>query len=181
MNNLLIEFEKMLDNEAKKIVNEMISMYHKRIIVNKSYGEVVRDLIPKELQYYAVDIELRTFTFLPDEFRPDFNKEYTLSKKEEFIEDHVLKYSEDCNESKRKDHLQVARIMAEKIVKYLKENTANKKGLLELVANWTEELLPEHNDSMDTRAIVLFLQNELENLGYKIVELSPLIIEKRGY
>lgn len=179
MNNLLNEFEKMLDNEAKKVVNEMVSMYHKRIIVNKSYEQVVRDLLPKELQYYIVDIEMRTFQFLPDEFRPDFNNEYTLSKKEEYIEDHILKYCEYCRN--RKDHLKIAKQMAEKLVDYLTKNPNSNKGILELTANWTEELLPEHNDSVDAQAIILFLQNELENLGYKIVELNPLIIEKNIY
>ncbi len=54
MNNLLKEFEVMLDDEAKKVVNEMVNMYHKRIIVNKPYREIVRDLVPKELQYYIL-------------------------------------------------------------------------------------------------------------------------------
>ena len=65
-------------DEAKKVVNEMVNMYHKRIIVNKPYGEIVRDLVPKELQYYTTSIELRTYHFLPTEFYPDFNNEYTL-------------------------------------------------------------------------------------------------------
>ena len=54
MNTLLREFEDMLDTEAKKVVNEMVNMYHKRIIVNKPYREIVRDLVPKELQYYIL-------------------------------------------------------------------------------------------------------------------------------
>ena len=36
MNTLLREFENMLDTEAKKIVNEMINMYYKKVIVNKN-------------------------------------------------------------------------------------------------------------------------------------------------
>ena len=68
MNNLLKEFEVMLDDEAKKVVNEMVNMYHKRIIVNKPYGEIVRDLVPKELQYYTTSIELRTYHFFGSVF-----------------------------------------------------------------------------------------------------------------
>ena len=106
MNNLLKEFEVMLDDEAKKVVNEMVNMYHKRIIVNKPYGEIVRDLVPKELQYYTTSIELRTYHFLPEEYCPDFNNEYTLCKKEEHLEDHLLKYCEYCKEenTKRKNN-----------------------------------------------------------------------------
>ena len=49
MNTLLREFENMLDTEAKKIVNEMINMYYKKVIVNKTYSQIVRSLVPKEL------------------------------------------------------------------------------------------------------------------------------------
>lgn len=54
MNTLLREFENMLDTEAKKIVNEMINMYYKKVIVNKTYSQIVRSLVPKELEYYTV-------------------------------------------------------------------------------------------------------------------------------
>src|SRR5699024_6981017 len=178
MNNLLKEFEVMLDDEAKKVVNEMVNMYHKRIIVNKPYGEIVRDLVPKELQYYTTSIELRTYHFLPEEYCPDFNNEYTLCKKEEHLEDHLLKYCEYCKEENTKNHSKVAKTMAEKLVQYLITNPDNREGLLELSAKWTEELLPEHNDSVDVETIMLFLQSEIEDLGYKITEISPLVIEK---
>ena len=49
MNTLLREFEDMLDTEAKKVVNEMINMYYKKVIVNKTYSQIVRSLVPKEL------------------------------------------------------------------------------------------------------------------------------------
>lgn len=68
--------------------------------------------------------------------------------------------------------------MAEKLVQYLITNPDNREGLLELSAKWTEELLPEHNDSVDVETIMLFLQSEIEDLGYKITEISPLVIEK---
>ena len=66
----------------------------------------------------------------------------------------------------------------EKLVQYLITNPDNREGLLELSAKWTEELLPEHNDSVDVETIMLFLQSEIEDLGYKITEISPLVIEK---
>ena len=68
--------------------------------------------------------------------------------------------------------------MAEKLVQYLIANPNNREGLLELSAKWTEELLPEHNDSVDVQTIMLFLQSEIEDLGYKITEVSPLVIER---
>lgn len=178
MNTLLREFENMLDTEAKKIVNEMINLYYKKVIVNKTYSQIVRSLVPKELEYYTVAIELRTYHFLPTEFYPDFNSEYTLCKKEEYVEDHLLKYCEYCKEENTKNHSKVAKTMAEKLVQYLIANPNNREGLLELSAKWTEELLPEHNDSVDVQTIMLFLQSEIEDLGYKITEVSPLVIER---
>lgn len=178
MNTLLREFENMLDTEAKKIVNEMINMYYKKVIVNKTYSQIVRSLVPKELEYYTVAIELRTYHFLPTEFYPDFNSEYTLCKKEEYVEDHLLKYCEYCKENNDKDHSKMAHIIAERLVQYLKENPDSKKNLLELVAIWTQELLPKHNDSVDVETIMLFLQTEIEDLGYQVIEINPLIIEK---
>ena len=72
----------------------------------------------------------------------------------------------------------MAHIIAERLVQYLKENPDSKKNLLELVAIWTQELLPKHNDSVDVETIMLFLQTEIEDLGYQVIEINPLIIEK---
>ena len=62
-------------------------------------------------------IKSNTFTSYPD-----FNNEYTLCKKEEYVEDHLLKYCEYCKENNDKDHSKMAHIIAERLVQYLKEN-----------------------------------------------------------
>ena len=145
MNTLLREFEDMLDTEAKKVVNEMINMYYKKVIVNKTYSQIVRSLVPKELEYYTVAIELRTYHFLPTEFYPDFNNEYTLCKKEEYVEDHLLKYCEYCKENNDKDHSKMAHIIAERLVQYLKENPDSVKVNIKLIKKYKIKLIKKFN------------------------------------
>ncbi|MEE0699928.1 MAG: hypothetical protein U0M66_05015 [Bacilli bacterium] len=177
--SLICEFEKVLDEEAKRIIVKMINMYNERKIVNKSFSKIVYSLVREEFEYYRVEIELRVRFFLPFEYVPDFNEEYTLAKREENNEDYLLKYAEWClKEKKGKNHIKVAKKMAQKLVNYFNYNPNTTKSLTELVASWMSEFFLYHHDSVDVRVVVLFMQPEIEDLGYVVTSLVPLRLLK---
>lgn len=173
--SLICEFEKMLDEEANRIITKMINMYNERKIVNKSFSKVVFSLVREEFEYYRIEIELRVRFLLPTEYVPDFNEEYTLAKRDENNEDYLLKYAEWClKEKKGKNHINAAKEMAVKLVNFFNNNPNTSKSLGELIAGWMSEFFPYHHDSVDARVLVLFLQPEIEDLGYVITSLAPL-------
>ena len=87
---LFLEFEKVLDEEAKRIVTEIMYKYEKKERVNKSFRQMVMSLIKPELEYYTTDIELRCYGLLPRELVYDDKNEYALITREEAIDHSTL-------------------------------------------------------------------------------------------
>lgn len=172
--SLLFEFERMLDDEAKRVVKKMIKMYEEKIKLNKSYGEIVRMLIDKKYKYYNCEIELRSFRFLPDNLEPDDNNMYALTTSIENTKNHLLRYSDWCKNSiGDKDHRKVAKEMAKELIDYGINHQKTTKSFAELVATFMPTFFPTHNDSVDSRVVVLFIQEEFINAGYKVSSLIP--------
>lgn len=179
MNSLLSKFEEMLDNEAKRIVKVILKMYEDGIIVNKSYEALARSLVDKKLKYYSCDIQLRTYTFLPQNLEPDKNSVFPLVSRVEAAEKHLLRYIDWCkNDMQDKDHRQAASKMAIKLIEYGKRNKQTEKTLAELVAKYMPNFFPVHHDSVDSRAVVLLLQNEININGYVVSSVNPFRIVK---
>jgi len=172
---LLMEFEKVLDDEAQRIVDELVKKYEERKKVKKSFTELVRSLIKKEFKYYVVDIELRCYGLLPRNLQPDFEAQYALITKREGIKNHLIKYSKMKDE---KNHPQAAKELADLLIEYCDENPETTLGLPEIVADNMDALFPTHNDSVDTRATVMFLESALKDKGYRITSLCPIRMEK---
>ena len=59
------------------------------------------------------------------------------------------------------------------------ENPDNNKQFQEFVSDNMSKLLPEHNDSVDAKAIILLLQQEIIDLGYIITSLIPIRLMKK--
>lgn len=76
--DLLFIYEKVLDEEAKRVVDVILNLYYEKKIVNESYSSLVRKNIKKEFLYYAVEIELRTYKFLPNNLTSDDSSKYAL-------------------------------------------------------------------------------------------------------
>lgn len=177
--NLLHEFEEMLDKEAYRIFTEMVNMYNNRVEVNKPFNELVADLIKKEFDYYFTDIEIRIYFCMGNKYAPDNNDEYALMSMEERNEDHLMKYAEHCIKERDKNHIKAANEMADILIEFYNQNSLSKMGLAELIASNMSKLFPKHNDSVDSRAMVLYLQSEIEDKGYEITSLQPFrLIQK---
>ena len=85
----------------------------------------------------------------------------------------IVEYN-DYSKSMGKDIDGVAKIMADIIV----SNNFDNISLAKIIADNIKELLPEHNDTVDARAIVFYLQDKLRNRGYFIEKTEPLRVKK---
>ena len=178
-NKLLGDFEELLDAEAKRVVEIIVQMYNEGKVVNKTYEELVRSIINKKFKYYNCDIMLRSYNFIPNDLEPDYKCIYPLAKRIEGTEKHLLRYAKWCKEDmKDKDHKKVAEDMALELIKYGEEHKNTRKTLAEIIANFMPDFFPVHHDSVDSRVVVLFLQNEINNNGYEVSSINPFRIVK---
>lgn len=178
-NNLLNKFEMMLDNEAKRVIQLIIKMYEDGIMVNQSFESLVRSLIDKKFNYYVCDIQLRIYTFLPRNLEPDQNSVFSLITRSEATQNHLLSYIDWCQKDiKDKDHYKAAEQMAIKLIEYANKHRNTKMTLVELVAKYMPDFFPIHHDSVDSRAVVLLLEDEINNNGYEVLSLAPFRIMK---
>lgn len=178
-NDLICEFEKILNNEAKRVVNKMVEMYEQNIEVNMEYGAVVRKLLDKKYEYYSCEIELRSYKFIPSNLEPDQKNIYALISSLEGTKRHLLRYIDWCKNSVGdKDHYKAACGMAKILIEYGKKYKKTTKSFGELVAQYMPDFFPCHHDSVDSRAVILLLQNELEKLGYEVSSLIPFRLKE---
>lgn len=176
--NLLVEFEKLLDVETQRIISVLADRYYKGETIKGTFEEEIRKLVKNEYKYYACEIELRSYRFIPQGLVPGNGDGIIFMTKEEFDEDHLLHYINYCKKSNSKNHITASKKLAKIIVDTYEKDPLTDKQFQEIVANNMNKLLPEHNDSVDAKAIILLLQQEIVDLGYIITSLLPLRLQK---
>lgn len=177
--NLLNEFEKLLDVETQRIVSILTEKYFRGETLNCSFEEAIRKFVKKEYKYYSCEIELRAYRFIPQGLVPDSRGNNIFLSKEEADEEHLIHYITYCKEKGNKDHASASKILAQKLVEFYEKNPETNKQLQEFVSDNMNKLLPEHNDSVDAKAIILLLQQEIVDLGYIITSLIPIRLMKK--
>ncbi len=172
-NKLLLEFDNLLNDEAKRIATIIESLYKTITFEKIDLAKLVRKNIKQEFTYYWIDIEIRVFNLLFDNEK-DYLKEKCDSEK------NLKKYALWCKrEMKSKDHLKGADRLAEIIIELYQQNDDIKINLITLLADNMNELFPEHNDCVDARTTILYLQKEIRKKGYIISSLSPFHLSKK--
>lgn len=167
--NLYNMFIDDLDNEAKRIV--VILKEKNNINMESNIGEVIKrtkELLDDNYKYYSTDIAIRVGFYLND----NITNEMLEKRKKEDLET-ILEYT-DYSKSMGKDIDGVAKKMADIII----SNNFDNISLAKIIADNINELLPEHNDTVDARAIVFYLQDKLRNRGYLVKKIYPLKIIK---
>ena len=56
-NDILQLINEKLEKEARRIFDELMNLYIKRIRVNKIFNDLVRDMINKNYSFFYIDIE----------------------------------------------------------------------------------------------------------------------------
>lgn len=175
---LFYQVDKLLDDEANKIVKVLLELYEKKTVVNESMSKLVRELVDNKLKYYAIEIELRVRCLLPYEYYEDCSGKYSLMNRSEYSKIHIEKYSRYCMKNERKNHLLAAQKLSDILINLYTNNKSNEKGLLEIVSDYIKDLLPEHNDSVDAMAIIIYLQSEIGKRGYEIKSVEPFMVSE---
>ncbi len=173
--NLLYEFEKLLNEEAKEIFYKINKLYNYESVIDKSFFNSIKKNIKREFEYYTVDIELRVLKII-FQFHGDINNS-NIKKMNKLTKDYLTKYAEFCIENNNKDHVKAAEKMANILIDSYYKNSSNLE-IEEIIANNMSILFNGHSDSVDLRAMLIYLQSKLEDMGYNIVSIKPFSLIK---
>ncbi|MDD4188141.1 MAG: hypothetical protein PHX04_05250 [Bacilli bacterium] len=179
INNIQDSFDSLINDEAIRIMGRMLIMYEKRKKVNKSFEDVIRDLAKKDYKSFWIDIMVIIHKLLPECLWEDFSGKYVLVTKEDY-RNQTLKnyYKNHCKNKNGKDHKESSKQIANILIKHCTAHPTCKEDLLQLMVINMSKIMPEHNDSVDIKTIVMYIQQDINDFGYIITNLSPLRIKK---
>lgn len=170
-NKLFFAFEDYLSQEAERIMLE----YLKAIKNKDELGTFIKKTIKPEVTNYWLDIEIRIRRMLMQNTAKQIISN-DLEKIE--IQKQLIRYSNWCKEEKEKDHKDATQKIVIDIIKDYENNVNQKKSLAELIYEYMPLYLKHHYDSIDSKIIILFLEEELKNKGYKVININPFKIIK---
>ncbi len=178
---LFSSFNNDLQNEAKRISNILLEEYSKNVKFNMSFENIVRKFLKKEYKYYEVDITSYILFYKPNDLRIDPLNEYVFVTQEEFELRHISNYVSYClNKRKNKNPKIAANKFALLLIEMEKKNQIKNLGLHEILYKNMSILYPNHHDSVDAKALILCLQDAIEDIGYTIDQVNPLIIKENN-
>lgn len=172
-NELLFYFEDYLYKEATRIAKEVIKENKSKEEINEYLSKFIKKTIKADLTNYWLDIEFLVRRMLSNNINN--NQEQKILNDIEILRmrNQLLGYCTWCKEENEKDHEQVASKIALDLIKFCEHNPTSTKGLAELIYEYMPVYFEEHYDSIDSKAIMLFLQKELNKMGYLTTSLKP--------
>lgn len=176
---LLLNFDNVLAKEAERISKILLKKYESKVKINMSFKDMVKKTIKEEYEYYFFDILPQIWFYIPNHLAHDPLNEYILVTKEEAVLRHISGYVDWCKKNKEKNHKNKAAKFAHMLIENNKEYQSKNIGLPQLIEETMPILYPAHHDSVDAKALVLCLQDAIENLGYEIEQINPLIIKEK--
>ena len=172
---LIITFEKAIDQEALTSLPAVINFYYQND--SFSFSKKVEDSLPSHFKSFWCEIEWRIVRYicLQDQgvnlyqFKEDYQSE----------KEYLYQYYQSCqdNPSPTLDHKKIARKLAKTIVESFVNNTYKPIHLVPLLDTMIPSLTKVPYDCVDKRTVVLFLEEALKKLGYKVTAIDPFLIE----
>lgn len=176
--DLFSSFNSDLKKEAKRIYEILLKKYDEQVRFDMTFEDIVRTYLKEEYKYYEIDIFFNILSFIPSGLKCDPFHEYVFVTEEEAELRHLTRYISYCIEKRYTNPKEKAFILAKKLVNMSRQDIVGSLGLHQIVVQNMPVLYPNHHDSVDAKSLILCLQDEIENLGYKIEQVNPLIIKK---
>lgn len=178
--DLLFAYEENLNKEAKRIFDILYKKYENKEKLNMSFDDAIKENMKKEYSYYHVDIYFKVYSHIPRGLTTDPNNIDVLIDKKEGTLRHITNYANFCLKERKfkKNPKKASEKLAKMLIEMEKKDRIGNKSLPIILAENMDILYPGHNDSVDAKAIVLYLQNALEKNGYTIKKIEPLELRK---
>lgn len=177
--NLFSNFNNDLKKEAKRISKILLKKYNENIKFNIPFEQIIRKYLKKEYQYFEIDIISYILFYKPNDLRTDPLGEYVYVTEEESNLRYTSNYVSHClKNAQNKNPKTAASKFALLLIEMNKKNEIKNLGLQEILYKNMSKIYPDHYDSMDAKALIFCLQDEMESLGYTIEKVNPLIMKK---
>lgn len=161
------DLEKIANEDCKKIMNEILDLYHKRVEVNKSFNQLVKERINPKYLYLLEDYYSNIIKLIPEDLYICPNGKWALVTGEEF--DEIIleeKYSIDFSKKR-----------ISKIVNLIIDDLIYSDDFFDTVNKHLKPILGKNNNSNEMRYIIDEIYRGLKKRGYTIECISPLKIK----
>ena len=177
---LVLSCYKSLEREAKRVFDILFEWYQKNEKINMTFENAIRGILKKEYKYFDFEITGMVYSYIPHELAVDPKNEYVFIAREESNIIHITKYSKCCMRGGLCD--KNPKLAAEKFADILidmdNKNQIKNSSLWTLLVEKMNLLYPRHNDSMDAKAILLYLPDAIESRNYSISKVEPLVLKR---
>lgn len=163
-----------LDAEAKRISDILIDNYKcdNNVKIRQIFSSA-KKLIKEEYIYYNTEISIRVCFYVYNEFDNQKNAERRNNDLT-----NTIKYYEYCQQNTEKNHRIISKKIAKLLINSNSNYSLNDRSLARFLSEVIDDFLPQHNDCMDIKAIMLFLQDDIEKEGYTVETINPLKMRK---
>jgi hypothetical protein len=168
---------KMTDDELEEEAKRLTQLLYKDFITpGTDYSKKFNKNLNNKFKYFRTEIELRIYDLCS--LKQDGKDIKSYERDFKHYMNYLKEYSDYClsGEVGYKNHL----LVADKIAKEIIDNyqTYKEKSLIEVMGDFNNKYLPEHNDSVDANAIFYYLDKSFLNNKYKILSISPIQLEE---
>lgn len=171
------EFELLLEKEAIRIMGLLLIKYNEKQKVNQSLSNLVFELAKKDYKYFSINLFSIVKEILPKNLEEDLNGIYAFVTKEEHRNTYLTKNAKEYLK-RGKDYKSFSNQIADLLIEYCLQNPECEDDLVQLIVRNINNLMPNHNDSVDFRTILMYLQENMMNRGYIFISIAPLRLKK---
>lgn len=175
-NELLFNFEYYLYKEAERITKEVLKQRKNTEEIERHLSKQIKTNVTKDLKNYWIEIEFLVRHILRTAQKNNPKEKGLDTKEIQRMHNQLLSYCSFCKESNDKDHKKAANKIAKKLINFCHKNPNSTKSLPELIYEYMPIYFKDHYDSVDSKGIMLFLQKELQDMGYLPTSLKPFRI-----
>ncbi len=161
--------EKIVSDDCKRIMNEILELYRKRVEVNKSFYQLVREKINPKYFYLLEDYYTNITNFIPEDLYICPNGKWALVTGEEF--DEILLEEKYLVDFSKKGISKVIDLIINDLI------NSNSNDFFDVVNKYIKPLYEKDNQINHSRYIVDEIYRGLKKRGYIIESISPLIIK----
>lgn len=166
------EIEKIIDKDCKRIMDEILSLYNKRVEVNKNFTALIKERIDPKYLYLLETYYNKIIKLIPEDLYICPNGKWALVTEKEFNEI-VFTNKYTLLSTKEKNLTEIINKITEEFI------NNNNIDFFETINKYVSQINETENLLDNNKYIMNQIYYNLEKKGYTVISISPLIIKAK--
>lgn len=164
-----LEMDKIVNEDCKKIMAQILDLYKKKIEVNKSFSDLVRERINPKYLYLLESYYTDIVKMIPRDLYICPNGRWALVDEEDFNE--IIFSKDKLLDSEKKI---VSDIVSDVVSEFIEDDNAD---FFDVINRYIEPFVDSDNEFIYSDYVVDEIFYEIEKRGYTITSITPLKVE----